>query len=1078
MEGPSTDAKPPRFGLRGDQTVCERCAERNPAYARFCMTCGERLLETEVADRRKLATFVFCDLVGSTAMGDEFDVESVREVMFQYFAESERIVERHGGVVEKFIGDAILAVFGLPTTREDDALRAVRAAVAIQSHIDQLNVQLDRRFGRTIELRIGVNSGEFIVGGSYRDEPLVAGDVANVAARLEQTASPGDILIGETTYRMTRRLIHVQQVGPLDLRGKPEPILAYRVLSVSPDAGLARQPRAGRFVGRQVELEHLRTEFQKTVAAVECRIVTLTADAGLGKTRLASEFAASLENDALVLTGACRPHGDALPYRPILDMLAQIGPSRSLDPADGLDAIVSGLVDDEDRAAITRALGSATGLAEATTTPSEIAWATRRVLESLALRQPVVIVLDDLHWADPSLVEVLGAVNDRIERAPVLVLLLSRPHPSGDELVVEQHGSIDLRLKPLSEIEASQLIEARLGGEVAPSIRDHVVTRAGGNPLFVEELVSMLVDDGILADRDRRWEAIGALEELSVPPTIEALLDSRLDSLSEVARLAIERAAIEGQTFHRHAVATLMDGYEERRFEAAVQTLVDRDLIVDEQRGLETERVLSFRHPLIREVAYRRTPKRLRADLHERFAAWLEQTDRVPSGDVVELVGHHLEQAHRYRVELFRPGPAEVLLAARAASKLEAAGQQALARSELRRAIGLLRRSGSLLGDEMGLRVLPLLGAVLGETGELDEANLVLDRLIEKAAVIGSEHLAAQGQIEKMILRLQTDIVDVRRQADIFGQELKETLERRGHMTGLSRFWQLQALVSWNSVRCEDAAESWRKAGQCAKIAGDRRFVTDALSWQASAAFFGPMPADAAIDLCTRILDELGDDRLARAQVMLSLACLHAMAGRRDRAVALVAESDRTIEAIGPYLQGAAPHREAYVSLMGGRPQDAERRLTDGIERLDSMGEHALLSTNAALLAHALIAQERLDDAMAQTVIAEQEADDDDIATHIMWRTARARVLAARGERESARLLGRTATELAGQTDSLLIQGDAMRDLAEVAAAASDPDEATKLLGMAAEVYERKGHIVGAGHCRVRQAALRSELER
>lgn len=1033
------------------------------------MGCGSPLgvvaPDASAPVRRKLTTVLFCDLVGSTALGELLDIESLREVLLGYFTDCQRIIEHHGGRVEKFIGDAVFAVFGLPYSHEDDALRAVRAGLEIQQHIAGLNVDLEQRYGQSIEVRIGINSGEMLASPGPPTDPLVAGDIANVAARLQGAAKAGDVLIGERTERITRGHLDIRSMDPLALKGKSAPVSAYRVegLRAARPRQLGRATRA--FVGREAELEILGDQYGDTVFRRAPRVVVISAHAGMGKTRLASEFLSRQGSGVTLLAGQCRPPGDSTSYRPIIDMLAEVAPSLGMQDLDGLRADLASLVDPSDLANVAGVLATMAGFAQQATSPGEIAWAVRRLVEGLADRQPVVVVLDDLQWADRALVDLMVALDERLTNVSVLILLLSRPSPS----LAKPLGRIEtarLELAPLSRAESALIIDDRIGSALG-SLRDALVTRAGGNPLFVEELVAMLIDDGTLELSDGTWRLTGPVDASTVPATIEALIDSRLDALPEHSAHVIERAAIDGELFSTASVSALAEPTQATFLERALADLAERDLIVERGAVPSVSRAYAFRHVLVRDVAYRRIPKRLRAELHEEYAAWVTgDGSEFSAADADEIAGHHLELAYRYRTELFRPGPQERSLAGRAARRLRRAGDRTLSRGELGRTIDLLRRAVDLTTDEESLSLLPLLGAVLGEAGRLAEATQTLERLIGAAGEIGSEHLVAMGRIEHMILRLQTDPVNVYTEADRDEAWITAAVEQAGQTTGLARFWHLKALLHWNAVHCEAAADCWRKAAQHARLAGDQRRLTDALSWQASAAYYGPMPVDAGLTLCREIVGQVAQDRLAQSQVQLSMACLHAMAGRRREAAELVAASDRTVAAIGQHLHAAAPHREAFVALVSGDPAEAERRLAAGSAHLQEIGDHALLSKNAAMHALALVDQQRHEEAMRLTVVSEHEADDDDVATHVAWRVARGRALTADRRHDQAIGLLTEAIDLAERTDCLVDQADAWKAQAEALLAQGDTAAGTAAVHAALSRYERKGHTVGATRCR------------
>ncbi len=1038
------------------------------------MFCGRELDAAQTTERRKPATFLFCDLVGSTAMGEQIDLEVVRELTFTYFERARSIIERHGGHVEKFAGDAILGTFGIVSTREDDALGAVRAGIEVLDRLDELNREFDDRYGRRIELRVGVNTGEVIVGDITFAEPLVAGDAANIAARLQTLAEPGQLVVGHSTYQMVRDFVDARPLGPVDIRGKAEALRAYVIESVDSRSSSQRSASEGPLVGRASEVKRLINAYRACRDGHDRHLAIVTGEPGLGKSRLASELSITLRaetldgNTPLILFSHCLPHGDGSTYGALIDLVSRLA-ANDIVSATTLANGVALVVDDDEVEAVAQILATAAGYRSGSATPVEIAWAASRVLRSLARDRVLVLVLDDLHWAQPPLIRVLDLLVERLSGAPILVLGLSRSadNMASMDALDDEARITRFELQPLTAAETQRFAEQTAGGAIDPAVTERVNEATGGNPLFVQELVTMLIEDEVMVRRDGTWEATALPERLPVPAGIEALLHGRLDALPDPVRAGLERVAVAGQSFSVETFELLAaDVPGLPTTTNAVQQLVDRELLVV---GDPKRRELRFRHAVIQDVAYSRNPKRLRADLHERFAHWLEATEAGSQAETQELVGTHLERAFGYRRELGRPGEAEQQLAYRAADCLKAAGSDILARSDLDGAIDLLRRSADLLDYPRRTTTDCLLAAVMGEAGRIREADEILDNLQEQAEVGGDLHATTLGGIERLIIQMQTDPGEA---SAIATQQLHHLLNQADHLedpSALNRVWHLQALVHWHEVQCEIAARSWERAAVHARNAGDSRRLADALSWQASAALYGPKPVSESEVLCRRIvehLDELGQDRLARSQVQLSLACLLAMKGDHHGAAELVATSDEVNASIGPHLHGAAPHREAFVATLRDDHDDAERRLRIGIEKLRSIGDHGLLSTNAAMLAHVVLAQGDVSGAMTLSETSEREAAPDDVITQVVWRTARAKALAQRGDGDDAEPYARAAIAAAERTDCLLYHGDALLDAARTYALLDNRSaEATRFLTQAEAVYQRKEHLIGVQRC-------------
>jgi class 3 adenylate cyclase len=615
--------------------TCASCGRTSEGEFRFCPYCGAPLeAATPAREQRKTVTVLFCDVTGSTALGESKDPEALRALLARYFERMKGIVESHGGTVEKFIGDAVMAVFGVPVLHEDDALRACRAAIEMRDVFSELGVNG----------RIGVTTGEVVTGTAER---LATGDAVNVAARLEQAAAPGEVLVGAETLELVREAVAAEAVEPLRLRGKSEPVAASRLTSVH---GQLVRRFATPMVGRETELSRLRDAFAQAVHDRSCQLFTVLGSAGVGKSRLAAEFLAGV--DARVVRGLCLSHGEGITYWPVVEIVKQ------------LDSLPEG------DAAIP--LRSLRGERRAASSAEEIAWAFRKLLEQEAQERPLVCVLDDLHWAEETMLDLVEHVAELARDAPILLLCIARP-----ELLEKRPAwgggkwnSTTVLLEPLNAAETDRLLDEL--GDIASVLRERIAATAEGNPLFLEEMLAL-----VRASEDG---------EITVPPTIQALLSARLDQLDPAERAVLERGSVEGRVFHQSAVQALANG------EAPTQrlvALVRKQLVRPDTPQFAGEEAYRFRHLLIRDAAYDALPKAVRAELHERFADWLGER----GADLVELdeiVGHHLEQAARYKAELEH---ADDALAERAAERLATAGRRALARGDDHAATSLLERS-------------------------------------------------------------------------------------------------------------------------------------------------------------------------------------------------------------------------------------------------------------------------------------------------------------------------------------------------------------------------------------------------
>ncbi len=682
--------------------ACPICGAENTPGARFCSTCGTRLEPaTATRETRKTVTVLFADVTGSTALGEQLDPELLRALMSRYFADMKAIIERHGGHVEKFIGDAVMAVFGIPTVHEDDALRAVRAAAEIRDRLAELNAELTATRGLAIRFRTGVNTGEVVAGDPATGHTLVTGDTVNTAARLEQAAPPGETLLGRLTYNLVRDAVEVEPVEPIAAKGKAEPVPAYRLISVA----AARQGRARRLdrplVGRATELAALRTAFDLAVSERSPRLVTILGTAGVGKSRLVAEFLASVGEHAPVLKGRCLPYGEGITYWPIREIVHGAAAIVEGDSRDDARAKVRALLEGAREADVVAArVGVALGLETEGAPQEEIFWAIRKLLEHLARERPLVALVEDIQWAEPTLIDLFEYVLDLAIDVPLLLVCPARPEllearPSWGGA---RASSTVLHLEPLAGPATETLIDSLPGGTALPDrLRTRIVAAAEGNPLYLEEMLAMLIDEGFLTERDGAWHTIGDLTALEVPQSVRALLAARIEALPDAERRVAERASVVGRVFEAAAVRELAEDVR-GEISPSLLALVRKELLQPERGELSVGDAFKFRHVLIRDAAYEQLSKADRADLHERFAGWLERAAGERVAEYDEILGYHLEQAHRYRTELGESGERVEALAARAGERLSEAGNSSLQRDEWRAAISILKRADALLG--------------------------------------------------------------------------------------------------------------------------------------------------------------------------------------------------------------------------------------------------------------------------------------------------------------------------------------------------------------------------------------------
>ncbi|MGY1763347.1 ATP-binding protein [Geodermatophilus sp. SYSU D00779] len=1034
-------------------------------------------------DVRKTVTILFADLVDSSRLSLTLDPEALRNLLARYFGEMSAIVGKHGGTVEKYIGDAIMAVFGVPTLHEDDALRAVRVAVEMRDRLTILNRDLEAGWGVRLASRIGVNTGEVISGDHRQGHLVVTGEAVNVAKRLEEAARANEILIGRSTHRLVRDAVDVEPSGPRALKhGEVVDALVVRHARAHAP-GLARHFESP-FIGRQGPRSVLRTVFGRTVSQRSCHVLTVLGDAGVGKSRLVREFTAGLGRDVVVLHGHCLPYGEGITYWPLAEIVRGITRAKGVEPDEQSAATIAArlaageLAGEEkaqliaQRVAETLGLGSAGG-----GTNEETFWAVRRLFEALARAGPLVVVVDDLHWAEPTFLDLVQHVADFSRGFPILLVCIARR-----DLLETRPGwgsrkpnATSILLEPLSEAECRELVSNLLGrAPVPPAAASVIAGSAEGNALFAEELVAMLVDDGLLVREDDRWVAPSDLSELPVPSTIHALLAARLEGLPADQRAILTTAAVEGVVFHRGAVGELAHRALDAALDDGLQTLVHRDLIRRNAADFAGEEAYRFRHGLIRDAAYRSLPKGDRADLHERYAGWLEAmaADRSRLREFEEIVGYHLEQAFRYRVAVGSVDSRAASLAARASERLEAAGRRALARSDLPAGIGLLERVTGLLRPEDPRRPLVLaeLGAAMIERGRLAEAARVLDEA-ERLAATGDDACAASHVlVQQQFLRLLHVEEGGAEDAARAMARVIPVFERCGDDLGLCRARRLEAWLHWNEARAEAAAAAWERAAAHAHEAGARHVRDEILTWVASSLWFGPTPADEGVRRCEAMREEVRESPESEAAILRHLAGLHAMLGRFDLARRLLATSNAAYADLGLTLNAATSQNEAVIELLAGNPAAAEESLRTGCRALEEMGERMFLPTTAAFLARAIFEQGRDAEAEDLADLSARLAGPTDLLSQVLWRGVRARVLTRRAELQEAEELAREAVTIAGATDFLNHRADALLDLSHVLEASRRGDGAVTAASEALRLYEVKGNVIAA-------AATRRRLE-
>jgi class 3 adenylate cyclase/tetratricopeptide (TPR) repeat protein len=990
---------------------CRSCGHENREGARFCDACGVELGGgLDAGEQRKTVTVLFCDVTGSTALGETVDPERLRALLARYFERMKAIVERHGGTVEKFIGDAVMAVFGVPVVHEDDALRAVRAAVEMRDALPELGLQA----------RIGVMTGEVVTGTKER---LATGDAVNVAARLEQAAQPGAVLVGQPTLALVRDAVEVEPAAPLELKGKAQPVPAYRLLGVR-DAPQRRHET--RFVGRDRELALVREALERVRAEQRCELVTIVGEAGVGKSRLVAEALASVETK--VVRGRCLPYGEGITYWPVVEVLKQLD-----------------VLPEHDDAAV--AIRSLLGETESEASAEEIAWAFRKTLERAAAERSLVVVFDDIQWGEETFRDLIEHVALLSSGASVLLLCMARP----DLTERRPAWPVTLRLEPLRDEAVDELIPEQIHSE----LRERIARAAGGNPLFIEEMLAMAgdADGGVV-----------------VPPTLQALLAARLDQLEAPERRVLERAAIEGEVFHRGAVHALSPGGTQVTPHLAA--LVRKELIRPDKPHLAGEDGFRFRHLLIRDAAYEAVPKAERADLHERFAGWLERHG-VELVELDEVLGYHLEQACRYRDELGTPDDGTLAVAAR--RRLADGGHRAALRQDYGAAVNLFERAAALVPPtELDLALETELGEALFWTGRGDETLRRADALAERASSAGDRVGELCGRLLGDMARLNLEPEGATEKLAALVEHALPVFQAAGDHLALYIAYDALGNVAWAHAQMDAALEAIEQAFAHAQRAG--HLPPAIVGSRAALRFFGTTPASELLAWLDENEPQAGRDHFLRAYRAGALAML----GRFDEARTILAESRAELaeRGAGVLLANITAFESVWVELWAGDPAAAVEFGSEGWRLYLELEEQSFLTGAAGNLAQALYALNQLDEAEAWAARAAELGTSGEAGSEMRWRRVRAKVLARRGEYADAERIAREAVAICDGTDMLDAQGDVYADFAEVLILTGKPTEAAAALEQALERYERKENRVSAQRVEERLAELQNPAPR
>jgi class 3 adenylate cyclase/tetratricopeptide (TPR) repeat protein len=1018
-------------------------------------------IATRSGEYRKKITAVFADLVGSTGLAERLDPELFRELVMTFLERMAGVVEAHGGSVDHLAGDGVMGIFGAERAHGDDALRAVTAARAMLDELDRLNDEIAPRVSESLRMRVGINTGTVVVGGTVAGRAVSVGDPMNVAARLQAHAPVGEILIGAETHELVAREVRTEPAGELELRGRQEPMPAHRVLSVGDQ--VTAVPLAGRpLVGRGRELGLLTVAFERSAARASCEFVSVLGDAGVGKSRLVAELAERYKDRATLLVGRCLSYGRGITYWALTEMIRRAVGIQEDDSTERRRAkLVQAVAQDPDGEAIARHLAQLLGLDPADEPGEQSAWAVRRLLEITAARGPVIVVFDDLQWGEPALTELLLQLTDQVQ-GPVLIVCMARFDLLEHQPEWEAACPTTIALPPLSTADSEALL-AELAGELPGTLGSRLVELAAGNPLFIEQALQMLVDDGTLRAEGEGWEARGDGAEIAVPPTMEAILAARVDNLTGNERACAECAAVIGMEFWAQPLGELAGEPAERSLDRLRRKLVIEPVRRPGGRG----DMLRFRHLLLRDAVYEAIPKARRARLHERVAAWLETWFADRLGEVEEIIGYHYETAAHYSSQLLTGGDDAGRLAARAVEHLTAAGRRAAARQDDGQAAGFFARVVALLGEGDPTRLEPLLelGTALVRGGDTQRAESALADARRAAASASDPRLDAEVRVLEVNLRRLTNprwwAANGRSEAG----ELARIFRELGDEAGAAKAWHLVGKA--HSDRGEQAAaqEAFEHALEYARAVEAPGVEAWIRYWLLQAAVFGPTPC---LDVIERARDDLAwarsqNNRSLEGSVLTRMGEMLARCGRIPDAQDAFAEAREVFADLGRRSHLAyMPISTAAVEPLASDPAGAEGELRFAYEFFERLGAEHILATVGPMLAATLVPQGRLVEAVALTEQAERIAAPDDLDGQVKWRLARAAARVAEGDHGDAERLARTAVGLAERTDSVVLHADALAGLAYALIAGGATGESVEPCSCAIELYEAKGDVVSA----------------
>jgi predicted ATPase/class 3 adenylate cyclase len=1058
-------------------TVCPQCGQENPEIAKFCLACGSPMAAPEPsAEERKLITVLFCDIVGSTAKAEQMDPEDVRARLEPYYTRLRAELESFGGTVEKFIGDAVVALFGAPVAHEDDPERAVRAALAICEAIDDLNAAdewLD------LQVRIGVNTGEalIVIGArSSEGEGMASGDVMNTAARLQSAAPVNGIVVGEETYVATRDSIEYREAEPIAAKGKSEPVLVWKVAGIR-ERHLVEVPGTV-LVGRDAELEQLAEAWREVMEEARPSLFGVVGPPGIGKSRLLAEFGDHVGNGADVHWGKCLPYGEGITYWPVTEIVKSVAGIFQSDDRETIVAKLDGFIDalptqdSDELRTIAAALSNVMGIpmtprgtyAAGEIAQAELHWGLRRTAQLLAAIRPTVLVFEDLHWAEPTLIELLHHLVASQEGTPLLVIWTARPEfLQADPAFANGPGSRREELEVLPR-EAGRQLLSELTGDLAlaeSEFAEALITNAGGNPLFLEETVRMLKDQGML--EAERWKEATEVGTLPVPTNLQGLISSRLDRLERADKELAHDASIVGAVFWAGAVAYLgaKNGLVAVDPVKGLKTLERQDFIhANAVSSVAGEDEYAFKHILIRDVAYGQVPKGRRVMLHVRFSDWVT---KFPSSadEFVEIVAWHLEQACRLSREVARNPIEPPFLVAAAA--LAHAARRAERREGLQEAYRYYTRALEVLADQYPERRLELRlrrADIMMMLGQLKEACEELEEVIETASALESPEIKCEG------LLLLGDIDQRQGRAAEAARRLAEA-RALTRVVGDPNLTVKVAFVS-SALRADfyaeydQAVDDLRNAVAIAEEIADEALAAEGHLRLAAILINQGDLAAAQADLmsCLDLAGKLGSHRL-ESEATSWLGMVRYYLGDVEEAERLCRQANEWFERTGDtyfQVQNIAHHGLAAFALADGRADEAEEALRAALPVALQIGGWVMMETYRQLI-EALVYQGRVDDARELVSFAARNLPEEDAYARACLLLAEASVATAAAETTAAATAYAEALRVIEELNMPLELGEARHALARSLRAFGDVSGARTEFERARALFTRFGAV-------------------